>query len=142
VRARLVLAGVALSGLVTAAGCVSPRNTLGTNSSPCYRAVPVATDAVHDRGQLAGVRLVGARELDRYQHLRDVLVARAGHPLSQVCVVSFHGDFRPDDVAGFVGEKPEGGSGPVAVVVVTTPQNHLVGTFVLLREPLPLRHEI
>jgi hypothetical protein len=132
--------------LAAAAGtlpaCVSPRNTLGTSSSPCFRAVAVATDAVHDRGRLAGVRLVGARELDRHRRLRDLLASRVGRALQNVCVVSFHGTFRPDQVEHPLGKPPASGSGPVALVVVAYPQNSVIGTFVVTTEPLPIRHEV
>ncbi len=138
-RALATLGAAVLSAVLS--GCVSPRNTLGTSSSPCYRAVPVASEAVHDRGRLAGVRLVGVRELDRHPRLRDLLVQRVGFPLHSVCVVSFHGQFRLDQVASTLGHAPHGGSGRVAIVVVTNPQNTLVGTFVMTREPLRLRHE-
>lgn len=140
-RPRALAAGVLLAVLATGlAGCVSPRDTLGTNSSPCFRAVPVASDAVHDRGSLAGVRLMGPPELDRYPRLRDELASRVGRVLHDVCVVSFHGEFRHDEVERPMGRGPAGGTGPVAVVIVSYPQNALVGTFVLTREPLPLRH--
>jgi hypothetical protein len=121
---------------------VSPRNTLGTSSSPCYRAVPVASEAVHDRGALAGVRLVGARDFDRHPSFRDDITTRLGHSVRSACVVSFHGQFRPDQVDHPLGKPPPDGSGTVALVVVTIPQNQLVGTFVLTREPLPIRHEV
>lgn len=145
IRSRLaaaLLGTLVLGACGALAGCVSPRNTLGTNSSPCFRAVPVASEAVHDHGTLAGVRLVGARELDRYTTLRDELVARIGHTVRNVCVVSFHGDFRLDEVDKPLGHGPASGAGPVALVFVTIPQNSLVGTAVLEREPLPVRHEV
>lgn len=142
-RARLTLSAAILAMAVsTVPACVSPRNTLGTSSSPCFRAVAVATDAVHDRGRLAGVRLVGVRELDRHPHLRDLLATRVGNALHNVCVVSFHGTFRPDQVEHPLGDAPAGGSGPVALVVVAYPGNTVIGTFVVTREPLPIRHEV
>lgn len=139
---RALAVAVALVVSVSLAACTSPRNTLGTSSSLCYRAVPVATDAVHDRGKLSGVRVFGPRDLQRHQELLADLERRAGHPLHTLCVVSFHGEFRFDQVDRPVGHAPPGGSGPFAVVVVTSPQNTLLGTFVLSREPLPLRHEV
>ncbi|MHB8330063.1 MAG: hypothetical protein ACYDD6_10650 [Acidimicrobiales bacterium] len=126
----------------TLAGCTSARNTLGTSSSPCFRALPVATEAVGDSGTLAGIRLVGPRELDRHMRLRQLLGARAGGGVTNVCVVSFHGRFRLDQVQRPLGAAPPGGTGQYAVVVVSTPQNRLLATFVLSRVPLPLRHEV
>ena len=139
-RSALFVSGLAAAGLL--AGCASPRNSLGTTSSPCFLAVPVATEAVHDQGHLAGVRLVSGKELARHARILDLLTARMGRPVHQVCVVSFLGSFRLDAVERPAGRAPAGGSGPVAVVVVTSPQNRLVATFVVEREPLPLRHEV
>lgn len=142
VTTAALLGTLALGAGGVLSGCVSPRNALGTNSSPCFRAVPVASEAVHDHGTLAGVRLVGARELARYPKIRDDVVARIGHTVRNVCVVSFHGDFRIDQVDKPLGHGPASGSGPVALVFVTIPQNTLVGTTVVEREPLPIRHEV
>lgn len=138
-------AATVAAGVVSAAalaGCVSPRNALGTTSNPCFRAVPVASTAVHHRGKLAGIRLVGTKELGRYPHILDLLTSRVGNRFRQVCVISFHGAFRLDAVQRPAGRGPTSGVGPVAIVVVSSPQNRLIATFVTEREPLPLRHEV
>ncbi|MHB8680559.1 MAG: hypothetical protein ACYDA2_00480 [Acidimicrobiales bacterium] len=135
------VAVMAVSGLA-ATGCGSPRNSLGTTSSPCFRAVPVASEAVKDRGKLAGVRLVGPKTIDAYPRLRAVVQRRAGSHIRSVCVVSFHGQFRLDQVRDPIGHAPPGGTGIVALVLVSSPQNRLLGTLVLEHEPLPLRHEV
>ena len=138
----LVLAGCALVLAGAAAGCSSPRNALGTSSSPCFRAVPVASDAVKHRGTLAGIRLVGSKQLARRPHLHELLSARAGHHVVALCIVSFHGRFRLDQVERPFGHAPPSGTGTYAVVVVSSPQNRLLGTLVLAHQPLPLRHEV
>jgi hypothetical protein len=130
-------ATVACAGL--AAGCTSPRNTLGTNSSPCFRAIPVATDAVADRGTLVGARLESVSSL--HQRLHALLDARAP-TVKTVCVVAFRGRFRVDQVRRPYGPAPATGSGLFAIVVVSVPHNQLVGTIVLAKAPLPLRHVV
>ena len=135
-------AGAAVLGVVLLSACTAPRNTLGTNSSPCFKAVPVATDAVHDRGKLSGVRLLKSKDLDRRPHFRSLLEARAGTRVTTVCVVSFQGQYTLAQVERPFGRSPAGGGGPVALVVVSTPANRLLGTLVLSHVPLPLRHEV
>lgn len=115
--------------------CTSARNTLGTNSSSCYLALPVAEDAVHDRGTFAGVRLVTARDLARNVHALGVLKARAGGHLQDVCVVEFRGPFRLDQVKSPLGQVPPGGVGRYAIVVVAHTSNRLLATFVRAKEP-------
>jgi hypothetical protein len=143
--ARRRAIGALSAALVAAAavsGCTAPRDTLGTNSSPCFRAVPVATDAVHDRGTLSGVRLLRSKDLERRPHFRALLEARAGTTVSTVCVVSFQGHFDLAQVDKPFGRSPAGGTGRVALVIVSSPANKLLGTLVLARVPLPLRHEV
>lgn len=123
------------------AGCTSARNTLGTNSSVCFRAIPVAAGAVGHRGTLVGIRLLGTRQLKKHGHLAALLAARAPR-VKSVCVAAYHGTYRQDQVTDPFGKGPPSGSGPIAIVVVSTPQNRLIGTVVLAKVPLPLRHEV
>jgi hypothetical protein len=127
-------------GAATLAGCTSARNTLGTNSSLCYRALAVARDAVHNKGQFAGVRLVKVSALTHYPHLRSELTARSGTPPRDVCLVSYRGRFRLDQVDRPAGSVPAGGVGRFAVVAVSVPRNALMATVVLEREPVRFRH--
>jgi hypothetical protein len=123
------------------AGCTSARNTLGTNSSPCYKAVPVAAGAVGHHGTFVGIRLLGARQVSAKPRLDALLDTRAPG-VRNVCVAAYRGRFRPDEVERPFGPAPPGGSGPIAIVVVSSPQNRLIGTIVLARLPLRLRHEV
>lgn len=129
------MATVSIAVLISA--CTTPRNTLGTNSSPCFRAIPVAVDAVGDRGTLVGARLESASSL---HHRLDALLHARGPTVKTVCVVAFHGRFRVDQVRRPYGPPPPNGSGVFAVVVVSVPRNELIGTVVLATAPLPLRH--
>lgn len=138
---RVAFGGLALLGAL-GAGCTAARNTLGTSSGPCFRAVSVATDAVKDRGTLAGVRMLGARDLEKRPRLREVLSTRAGHDVKNVCAVAFSGQFRTADVHDSIGRGPAGGVGKIAVALVSYPEDHLLGTIVLSSVPLPFRHEV
>jgi hypothetical protein len=142
VRAGVGIGAVALLGALCGTGCTAARNTLGTTSSPCFRAVAVATDAVKDRGSLAGVRMLGARDLERRPRLRDALATRAGHAVKNVCAVAFSGQFRTTDVRDPLDHGPAGGVGTIAVALVSYPQDQLLGTLVLSKVPLPFRHEV
>jgi len=127
-------------GAGTLAGCTSARNTLGTNSSVCYRALAVAEDAVHSKGQFAGVRLLALSSLSRTSRVRAVLTSRAGGSLQSVCLVSYRGEFRLDQVQRPAGLPPSGGVGHFAIVAVSVPRNVLLATVLLEREPVRFRH--
>jgi len=138
---RRVLAATALSlGALWLSGCTSARNTLGTNSSPCFRALAPAEDAVNDRGVFSGVRLMSAASLKKLHHFDSVLTARSKTPLHNLCLVAYRGTYRPDQVKRPAGRVPPSGVGHFAVVVVSSPQNVLLGTFVFEREPVRFRH--
>jgi hypothetical protein len=121
---------------VLAAGCTTARSDLATSDSTCYRAIPTATDAVHGQGHLLGVERSSLATLRRQAPvlLRDV---SSGEPSSQtVCVIAFEGQFTSASVA-----KPHGrSSGRLAVVVTTTPDDHLLGTLVFRQAPLSFGH--
>ena len=82
---------VGLSGL---SGCTAARDTLGTNSSPCFHALALAADAVHDRGKFAGVRLVSDSALASSIMSNRCVKQRSTTPLHNVCLVAYRGDFR------------------------------------------------
>ncbi len=143
-RRRAAAALATLAVVAAAAGCTSARNTLGTNSSPCFSALPAARQAVHDRGTFSGVLLVRSSAFDqrttpRSERLRAELTRRAGHPLSNVCVVAYSGDFSSGDVQD---PFPSSSTTPgrYAVVVLAYPGDKLLGTAVRTREPLRFLH--
>jgi len=135
--------GAGLLAATALGGCTSARNTLGTNASPCFLSLPLAADAVHEQGALQGVVLVDTATLARSPRLRAVLSARAGAPVGTVCAFSYRGAYTPDGVEKPIGLTPAGaGPWPYAVVVVSMPENVLLGTFVLEREPMRFRHNV
>jgi hypothetical protein len=125
---------------LTVTSCTAARDTLGTNSSPCFRALALAEDAVHDRGVFTGVRLVSALSLAKLPRVDKVLAQRSRTRLHNLCLVSYRGTFRPDQVKQPAGPVPPSGQGHFAVVVITNPQNVLLATFVLEKEPVRFRH--
>lgn len=137
---RLVAIGLVALGPVWLAGCTAARDTLGTNSSPCFRALALAADAVHDRGEFAGVRLVSDSTLSKRSHFESVLKQRSSTPLHNLCLVAYRGSYRPTQVQRPAGKVPASGVGHFAIVVVSTPQNDLLATFVLEKEPVRFRH--
>ena len=140
-RVRVVLASLAATAAFgVMSGCAAARDTLGTNSSPCYRALAIAKDAVHDHGTFAGVRLETVSALKTLKHVDALLKARSTIPLHNVCVVSYRGSFRTTEVSRPAGRAPASGVGHFAIVVISTPQNKLLATFVLEKEPVRFRH--
>jgi hypothetical protein len=122
------------------AGCTSARDTLGTNSSPCFKALALAADAVHDRGVFTGVRLVSESMLKKIPRVDGVLSSRSSTRLRNVCVVAYRGTYLSSQVERPAGRVPPSGVGHFAIVVVSTPQNVLLATFVLEKEPVRFRH--
>lgn len=119
-----------------AAGCTSPRSNLGTTDSSCYLALPVAVKAVGSHGHLLGARLFTLAQLRKKAPRLVARIQPKGTPHQQVCVLAFSGQFTAGQLS-----KPHGRpSGPVAIVVLTSPSNSLLGTLILKRVPLRFSH--
>lgn len=125
--ATVVLAAVAAGSL---AAC-TPRNALGTGSTACIKAIPVAADEVHHKGKPEGVREVSAASV----------VARIPEvaPLGKqtVCLVAFSDTFQPGDVTHARVQR----AGHYALVVVDS-HRKVVVSFVLDRLPVRFRHPV
>ena len=137
---RWMLVMCLTAGGLLGAGCASSRNTLGTASSPCFKALPAATTAVHERGRLLGVLLVPAKKLATDQHLSAALSTRSSTKVSDVCLIAFSGSFLSNQVDRPLGALSSIKPDPYAVVVVSIPQNQLLATFVLPHPPLRFGH--
>jgi hypothetical protein len=126
-----VLASVALTA------CTSVRNDLGTSSSGCYIALPVATAAVGHQGHLRGVRLVGVSSLRSYaSRLYRAATSAPGPKIEHVCLVAYTGHFDADAVSRPIGQP----QGQLAVVEIEYPDNHLLATLIVAHPPLPFGH--
>ena len=132
--------GVGAAGVVVAASlltaCSGARSGQGTTAESCYLALPTAAEAVGGHGHLAGVRKFTLSGLHGvaprlYDHLADEV------PKGQaVCVVGYTGKFNAAMVSKPLGRP----SGTLAVVVVTTPANKLLGTLILTKIPVRFQH--
>ena len=134
-HAGAIAAGLALAASVFA-GCSSARSNLGTTDESCYLQLPTAAKAVGPHAHLAGVRKFTVASLKpfaprMYAHLSGVV------PKGQsVCLAAYTGHFTASSV-----QKPHGrSSGKLAVAVVTSPGNKLLGTVILNRVPVRFQH--
>jgi len=123
-------ASVALTVMVTACGVSHPGLSNGSVSG-CFRAIPVARDALHDNhATLIGIHNVAADKLK--PHLpaaaQNVL---AGDDDTTVCAVAFKGTF----TAGQVDLAPSAEQGKYAVVLVTTRHLQVLISAVLPKLP-------
>jgi len=143
---RPLALAVSVAVMVTGSGaCGAGRNILGTNTGPCFLALPVAKRAVEGHGKLAGVRLIDIPSLTSVPGDRAVraLLDQIAVPLPRdVCLVAYAGSFtlsRVEQPTGLLPPGP-GGVGRYAIVVVTAPTSVLLGTFVVQRLPLDFTH--
>jgi hypothetical protein len=129
------LAGCALvAGL--AAGCTSARSNLGTSDSSCYLALPAAAKAVGPHTRLLGVRLFTLADLRHQAPRLSRQLSSTDSSGQRVCVLAFSGQFTSTSVS-----QPRGrATGHVAVAVLTSPSNKLLGTVIFERIPLRFSH--
>jgi len=116
-RGRVALAGLALTLSATVVtGCTSARTNQGTADESCY----VSLNTL--RGMAPRL----------YGHLSHDM---PGH--QTVCLAAYRGHFTKDEVQKPLGRQ----SGPLAVAVVTTPGNKVLGTLILERIPVRFQHQ-
>lgn len=137
-RARTIgawAAGLALAATVCA-GCSSARTDVGTTDETCYLQLPTAAKAVGGHGHLSGVRKYSVSALKPIApRLYDFLADQV--PKNQaVCVAAYSGHFTSATVTKPLGRK----SGKLAVAVVTSPHNKVLGTLILDRIPVRFQH--
>jgi hypothetical protein len=128
-RGRGLAAAIAVS-LGLAGACTTARNSLGTTAGPCFRSQATASAAVHNRGQLVGVRRIQA------PRLAGRLPTATSLPPREVCVFAFKGTWQAKDV-----DKPSGlPAGRYALVFVGARHGALVATFLDDKLPTRFRH--
>jgi hypothetical protein len=136
-------AGALTAGLLLAASllasCSSARSDLGTTDESCYLTLPTAARAVGGHGHLEGVRKFNFSDL---RGMAPRLYGQLAHddltPKQAVCLAAYTGHFTASEVA-----KPlehRSGTSAVAVAVVTTPANRLLGTLILTKLPVRFEH--
>ena len=133
--AMLALCGLVLAASVFA-GCSSARVGLGTTDESCYLALPTAAKAVGGHGHLEGIRKYTVSGLKGIApRLYAFLVSQA--PKTQaVCLAGYSGAF----TKGMVMKPLAQPTGKLAVVVVTSPGNKLLGTVILTKLPVRFEH--
>jgi hypothetical protein len=118
------------------AACSSARIDVGTSDESCYLALPTAAKAVGGHGHLEGVRKYTLSSLRTvaprlYGRLSDDVPGK-----QPICVAGYTGHFTRAEVS-----KPLGrAAGTLAVAVVTTPANKLLGTLILSKLPVRFQH--
>jgi hypothetical protein len=130
-----MLVGCALAACLLA-GCTSARSDLGTSDSSCYLALPSASKAVGPHSRLLGVHLFTLDVLHREAPRLFKSLSPERPSQQRVCVLAFMGAFTTKSVSKPLGRP----AGPVAVVVLKTPSNQLLGTVILRRLPLRFGH--
>jgi hypothetical protein len=129
------IAGLAVAASLLAA-CSGARSGQGTTDESCYLTLPTATKAIGGHGHLEGVRKFTLANLHGvaprlYKRLADDV------PKGQnVCLAAYTGHFSASSVSKPLGHP----SGTLAVAVVTTPGNHLLGTLILTKIPVRFQH--
>jgi len=117
-------------------GCTSARSSLGTSDSGCFAVLPTAIRAVGSPATLLGVRSLTLSALHQQDPALSAAIGSDRPGGQKVCVVAFHGAFRAASVT-----RPSGlDSGPVAVAVVQTSPERLLGTYIVDRAPLKFGH--
>ena len=130
-RRRLALGALAVL-IAGCPGCAGQRNSLGTGSTGCFRALPAAETAVHHQGRYLGVRQVKASTVAK----RHPEFAQFGS--ETLCVVAFQGTFGAGSVAGANPAR----SGAFAVVVLDAKTAKVVAAFIVDRLPLRFTHPV
>ena len=131
----VVVAMVLAAGL--SSGCTSARSTQGTADESCYLALPTAQKAVGGKGDFAGVRKFSVAQLHGMAPRLYASVSQ-GVPKGQaVCVAAYKGHFTSSEVRKPLGRP----SGTLAVAVVTSPGNRLLGTLILTHVPVRFQHQ-
>ncbi|HWD54359.1 MAG TPA: hypothetical protein VG346_04515 [Acidimicrobiales bacterium] len=132
---RVWVGGLALAASVFA-GCSSARVGLGTTDESCYLALPTAAKAVGGHGHLEGIRKYSISGLKGVApRLYDALADQV--PKGQaVCIAGYTGHFTVSSVTKAMGRS----TGTLAVVVVTRPNNKVLGTLILSKLPVRFQH--
>jgi len=134
------LAAALAAGLVLVASllasCSSARSDLGTTDESCYLALPTAAKAVGSHGHLEGVRKFSLSSLHGLAPRQYGRLAIDLPKKQSVCLAAYTGHFNASEVSKPIGRP----SGSLAVAVVTTPNNKLLGTLILTKLPVRFQH--
>jgi hypothetical protein len=135
IRVASLAAAIVLAATLLAA-CSTARSDFGTTDASCYLALPTAATAVGGHGHLEGVRKYTLSSLRTvaprlYSRLADDVPKKQA-----VCIAGYSGHFTSSEVSKAMGQP----SGILAVAVVATPGNKLLGTLILTKLPVRFQH--
>jgi hypothetical protein len=109
---------------------------VGTADESCYLALPTAAHAVGPHAHFVGVRKYSMSSLKGLAPRLYAHMAKSVPPKQAVCLAAYTGHF-----TSYTVEKPLGRpAGILAVAVVKTPGNELVGTLILTKIPVRFQH--
>jgi 2-methylaconitate cis-trans-isomerase PrpF len=134
------MASVACALVMSAAlvsGCTSARTSQGTTDESCYLALPTAHKAVGGHGAFAGVRKFSMMQLHGMAPRLYTSVSQGISKRQAVCIAAYKGHFTSSEVRKPIGHP----TGTLAVAVVTTPGNKLLGTLILTKVPVRFQHQ-
>ena len=98
--------------------------------------LPAATRAIGGHGHLEGIRRFTPNDFRQIAPRLYQGMARQVPSRQDLCVAAFTGHFTAGDVSKPLGRD----EGVVAVVVLTSPDNRLLGTLILRRVPVRFSH--
>jgi hypothetical protein len=130
----MLAAGALAASVLTA--CTSARSDVGTSDESCYLSLPAATRAVGGHGHLEGIRRFSPGELRQIAPRLDGEMAREMPAHQDVCAAAFTGHFTSEQVSKPLGRD----EGALAVVVLSSPGNRLLGTLILRHLPVRFNH--
>jgi len=129
----MVAIGMALVVVLSAGACAGRTDTLGTVAGACFRAVPPAESAIHNKGKLAGVKRISSAAL-RARLPHDVTLSTL--PQESLCVFAFKGTYVPGSVTGARNVT----TGHYAIVAVGAEHPDVVAASVVNQLPTRFRH--
>jgi hypothetical protein len=134
-RAGRAVAGLLLAGSVFA-GCSAARSDVGTTDETCYLALPTAAHAVGPNAHFVGVRKYTMSSIKDLAPRLYTVMSKSVSPKQAICLAAYTGHFNSYTVV-----KPRGRpAGTLAVAVVKTPGNELLGTLILTKIPVRFQH--
>jgi hypothetical protein len=118
------------------AGCSAARIDVGTTDETCYLALPTAAHAVGAHAHFVGVRKYSMSELKGVVPKLYAALSKSVSSKQSVCLAAYTGHFSSYTVV-----KPQGHpAGTLAVAVVKSPGNELLGTVILSKIPVRFQH--
>lgn len=138
VLSRLVVLAVFALGGIALSACTSPTSALAPSASPCFEAIPIASETLHDHGRLLGVRSLTPATIN--QDLRkagNIPIPTPGLNLAvHLCVVGYHGPFTRSEVPSPwpLGRR----TGADALVIFSPDRRHVLYTVLVSKVPLRL----